>query len=235
MSIFICGDIHGEHDIYKLGSNYFDASDLTKDDYMIICGDFGLIWDYRGETKEERYWLDWLENKPWTTLFVDGNHENFDRLNNDYEIEEWNGGKVHRIGNSIYHLMRGEVFNLQGKLFFCMGGAPSHDIEYRTENKSWWRAEVPSQEERAKACETLDKYNWKVDYVITHDAPSDIAEMLLWNIRDYSRGLNEYTNWLQYIAENLDFKRWFFGHYHMDRTFDDGKYNAMFYDVKWLM
>ena len=49
---------------------------MTKNDYVIIAGDFG-IWN---DTKQERYNLDWLEDKPFTTLFVDGNHSNFDRL-----------------------------------------------------------------------------------------------------------------------------------------------------------
>lgn len=44
---------------------------------MIICGDFGGIWD--GSEAEQQV-LDWLENRPFTTLFVDGNHENFDLL-----------------------------------------------------------------------------------------------------------------------------------------------------------
>ena len=47
---------------------------MNKDDYVIICGDFGY-WD---ESKEQKYWLKWLDGKPFTTLWVDGNHENYD-------------------------------------------------------------------------------------------------------------------------------------------------------------
>ena len=53
---------------------------MTKDDLVIICGDFGGIWNYRGETKYEHYWLKWLEEKTFITLLVSGNHENFNRL-----------------------------------------------------------------------------------------------------------------------------------------------------------
>ena len=42
--------------------------------------------------KEEKYNLKWLEDKPFTTLFVCGSHENFDQLYN-YPVEEWKGGK----------------------------------------------------------------------------------------------------------------------------------------------
>ena len=90
-----------------------------------MCGDFG-IWH---DNAEERYWLKWLNNKPFTTVFVDGNHENFDRLYSDeFPIVDFHGGKAHKIRDNIYHLMRGYVFEFDGKRFFCLGGASSHDI-----------------------------------------------------------------------------------------------------------
>ena len=64
----------------------------------------------------EKYWLDWLDNKNFTTLFVDGNHENFTRLYN-YPVEEWHGGKVHKIRDSVIHLMRGEIFDIDNKKY----------------------------------------------------------------------------------------------------------------------
>ena len=72
--------------------------------------------------------MDWLEGKPFTTLFVDGNHENFDRLY-AYPVEEWHGGKVHKIRPSVIHMMRGQVFAIDGKSVFTFGGASSHDID----------------------------------------------------------------------------------------------------------
>ena len=127
MAIFVTGDIHG--DARKFSSDSFSiGKDLTKEDYVIILGDFGLVWNKDEENKYEKNWLDWLEEKPWTTLFIDGNHENFDRLN-AYPIEEWNGGMVQKIRPSVIHLMRGEIFDLQKYRFLAMGGAPSHDIQ----------------------------------------------------------------------------------------------------------
>ena len=46
-----------------------------------------------------------------------------------YPITEWNGGKVHKIADNIIHLMRGQVFDIDGIRFFTMGGASSHDID----------------------------------------------------------------------------------------------------------
>lgn len=101
---------------------------MTKEDYVIICGDFGGVWNKEVENKEEKHLLDWLEGKPFTTLFVDGNHENFDRLYS-YPVELWHGGKVHKIRPSVIHLMRGQIYEIDGKSFFTFGGASSHDIE----------------------------------------------------------------------------------------------------------
>ena len=76
--IFITGDTHIPLDISKLNSDKFpQQKELTKNDYVIICGDFGGIW-YGNE--KDNYWLNWLEKKNFTTLFVDGNHENFAAL-----------------------------------------------------------------------------------------------------------------------------------------------------------
>ena len=168
--IFITGDSHA--DFKKFSKNSFpEQLEMTKDDYVIICGDFGGVWDKDVESKRETWWLDWLEEKPFTTLFVDGNHENFDRLY-AYPEEEWNGGKVHKIRPSVIHLMRGQVFTLEGKKFFTFGGAQSHDISggilelddpdfqekrkrldedwmpYRINHLSWWKLELPTQEEK---------------------------------------------------------------------------------------
>ena len=99
--IFITGDTHGDW-ISRLRTESFpEQKEMTKDDYVIICGDFG-IWD---NSKREKYNLDWLKDKPFTTLFVDGNHENYDILD-ELPVKEWNGGKVHFIRPSVIHLMR---------------------------------------------------------------------------------------------------------------------------------
>ena len=113
MATYITGDVHGNIDCRKFDSPYFPAAE---GDYVIICGDFGAVWD---GTEEEQKLLDWYNDKPWTTLFCDGNHENFDLLSK-YPVEEWNGGKVHRIRPKVLHLMRGQVFTIEGKTFFVM-------------------------------------------------------------------------------------------------------------------
>ena len=117
--IYITGDIHREQDIHKINPREFTVGDtLTENDYIIICGDFGCVWD--GSTGDN-FWLKWLDSLPWNTLFIDGNHENFDVLNT-YPIEEYKGGKVHRIRSKVFHLMRGEIFDIDGKLLYAVDG-----------------------------------------------------------------------------------------------------------------
>ena len=119
--IYITGDTHA--DFTRLNEENFPIQkQMNKQDFLIICGDFGGVWSFEEESNREKQILDWLNSRNFTTLFVDGNHENYTRLYN-YPIEEWNGGKVHKVRESVLHLMRGEVFNISGKKFFTFGGA----------------------------------------------------------------------------------------------------------------
>lgn len=121
--VFVTGDTHGD---WKSRLNRYvfpEGVELTKDDYVIVCGDFG-IWD---DSPREHANLDWLENKKFTTLFVAGNHSNYDILDN-LPVEEWHGGKVNFIRPSVIHLMRGQIFDINDRSFFTFGGASCHDI-----------------------------------------------------------------------------------------------------------
>ncbi len=214
--IYITGDTHGIID--RICGN--DAlSALGEGDCLIICGDFGFVFAMKGTMSffEEYEDIRRIEALPYTVLFVDGNHENFDRLN-AYPVEEWNGGKVHRIGKNILHLMRGQVFEIEGKRIFTMGGAHSIDKYIRTEGISWWSDEIPNENELAEARESLAKYGNKVDCVITHTAPSNYAAALGFDISDDERPLAEL---LDFVLESVSFKRWYFGHFHTDRRLDD--------------
>lgn len=230
--IFITGDTHIPYDISKLNSkNFPEGKKLTKDDYVIILGDFGLIWNYKETgiciesnpidnhwSKDEIYWKKWLEEKPWTTLFIDGNHENFDRLNT-YPISKWKNGKVQKISDSIIHLMRGEIYNINDKKIFTFGGARSTDRgdvlgEEQAKadiGKYWWREELPSQEEINNAINNLEKNDFKVDYILTHTLPNNLLMML------YFYEFDRLTSFLWNVYDMTTFEHWYCGHFHDDR------------------
>lgn len=216
--IYLTGDTHGTIEIGKLSRANLAVERVEpgEGDFVIILGDFGLVFAPDGQSAEERWWLKWLDEKPWTTLFIDGNHENFARLNALPE-EEWRGGRVHRVSESVLHLMRGRIFEIDGRSFFTMGGAASHDRQFRKEGRSWWPEELPSEEELARADAALDGCGRRVDYVLTHCAPTLVQGRI--NPTFLPDRLTEY---LQHVRDTTAFHRWYFGHYHVDREYDDG-------------
>ncbi len=216
--IFITGDIHGYIDISKLfPENFTIGPKLTRDDFLIICGDFGLLWN---DSEEEQYWLGWLDSCPWTTLWIDGNHENFSMLSK-FPVGDWNGGKVQFITDNIIHLMRGSVFTIDGLDFFVFGGAESHDKELRTLGESLWDEELPSAEEIDTGRKNLQNINWNVDYVITHSLPTYAQDDLF---GEGSFPVNPLTDFLEEVADNIECRVWFTGHYHVTMEYDDAYY-----------
>jgi len=212
--IWVTGDVHGAEKIGKRLNtrNFPQQKQMTKEDYVIVAGDFGLIWNLDAE---DRFWLKWLDQtKPFTTLFIDGNHENFDLLAT-FPEQRWNGGQVRRINDSVLHLMRGQVFELDGKRIFTFGGAASHDREHRKEGISWWAEEMPSEAEYAEGLRNLDRCDWKVDTVLTHTCSRSA-----WQWISTERGTevqpDAMHDYFQTIEQRLSFKQWLFGHYHAD-------------------
>lgn len=233
--IFATGDTHGN--FQRFGTKHFpEQKEMSRSDHVIICGDFGGVW---ADTPNERYWLDWLEDKPFTTLFVDDNHENFDRLN-ALPIQKWHGGKVHEIRPHILHLMRGQVFEIEGYTFFTIGGAASHDIwdgildpasptfeedywlkrrtrqVFRVKGVSWWEQEMLSEDEYAEAVRNLERVGYEADYIITHCAPTSVQQKLN---PDFTP--DSLTDFLEKVKTKADYHYWLFGHYHDNRAVDE--------------
>jgi hypothetical protein len=212
--IYVTGDTHGGADIRKLGSKCFTGSEnLTKKDYVIIAGDFGFVWD--GGRRDAK-WLAWLNKKPFTTLFIDGNHENFDILNG-ITATEWNGGMARFVEDSVIHLARGQVYTISGLKIFTFGGSESYDRFFRKEGVSWWKSEMPAREEYDTGMENLKANGWKVDYIVTHSCPSYVLEKIKKRHNKPQRitGLEEY---LQLVHKKASYGKWYFGHFHIDES-----------------
>lgn len=222
--IFITGDIHLNIDIKKLSfKRWPESRNFTRDDILIICGDAGLTWDNSNETK---YWCDWLENKPYTIICAMGNHENYDILR-ALPLDKWNGAKVRKVRQHVMYIENGEIVVLNNQTFFFQGGAHSVDKAFRKEGKSWWPQEIPSYEEFEHAANNLEEYNYKIDYIISHTAPTHIVKKLF----PYEDASDVVTNFLEkYVCGFCDFKQHFLGHFHIDRTYED-KYNILYNDI----
>ena len=206
--VYITGDVHGDMNRFESAP----VNKLKKGDTLIICGDFGFIWNGgRQETKALRR----LGKKKYNICFVDGTHENFEKLNS-YEVTKWNGGKVHNISGNLYHLMRGQIFDIEGMSFFTMGGGESPDIDIRFENNRWSKDEFPTREELLEGAENLETRNCKIDYVITHEPPVKIKSFLA--LKDGEEAvINGLNTYFEELSQTCEFKRWFFGSMHLDR------------------
>lgn len=247
LGIYITGDIHG-NPFSRFSTNaFYEQKEFSKnkDENIIIeLGDFGIIWNGNGENAEEKYKLDWLAKKNFTVAFIDGNHDNIPQLDT-YPIKEWNGGLVNEIRPNVLRLRRGEIFTIEGKKFFVMGGASSHDIQdgildpdsfddydefrqvwkqwdkewkmFRVKGLSWWAEELPSAEEMQNGINNLEKHNWKVDYILSHTPPASVIALL-------GHGLYEQdklTKYLEDIRSKTEFKRHWMGHMHVNRQVND--------------
>ena len=63
--IYITGDIHGDFSRFRSPA----LKKLRKNDALIVCGDFGFIWD--GSEKEQKI-LKKIGKLPYNVLFVEG-------------------------------------------------------------------------------------------------------------------------------------------------------------------
>lgn len=244
--IYVTGDTHGEFSRFTRKSRWRKIADPKEDDYLIVCGDFGLLW---AEDKEFQYNLDWMSRLPFTILWVQGNHENYDMIEK-YSIEIWHGGKVRKILDNVILLERGQVFVLEGRTFFTFGGASCADVQggildmndpnyrklvkqanrkgfpYRVKHLSWWEQELPSEKEMQEGRENLWIVDYCVDYVITHCASSGIQALITERLTQlgyyvYHTAADRLTDYFSELEEKLQYRHWYFGHYHFNEHIDD--------------
>lgn len=225
MRIGITGDTHGDQaytQIYQAKKMGFDI--------LIVCGDFGYIWNPKLNPKQEKQ-LDYINNIGIKILFVDGNHECFTELSK-YHTTKMFGDDVQIIRENIIHLMRGKVYNIDGNKIFTFGGAKSQDRECRTLNKTWWNEEVPTRAEMSWGFQRLVqkseyKDDIKVDYIITHDIFPRAGKELLGHQGEFI-GFNHFLNG---INKMVDYKCWYFGHYHKNQYIPDYKCQCLYKEI----
>ena len=216
--LYVTGDIHA--DIRRLKGRA--AKQLKKGDILLVCGEFGFLWD--GSPKELRL-LDWLGKRPYQILFVEGTHDNIDLLSG-YPEETLYGGQVRRVSGNCCQLLRGECYEIEGKRVFALGGGESTDMDIRVEGETWWSRELPSAEELAHARETLASLNQQVDYIITHSVAPTVNKFL---DREQMQ-INLLLAFLNEISETVQFKRWYFGSCHLDKAIPP-KYCAVYQEI----
>lgn len=234
--LFLTGDTHGPAEIGRLSfKNHPELRELDRDDLVVILGDFGMPWT---GSNDERHWLKWLEERPWTTCFVDGNHEGFPALA-ELPTERRLGADVGVVSPHVLHLRRGRIYDLAGHRAWCMGGAESIDRAYRTPGFDWFCEEMPSASEMERAEANLEAINYDVDLVLTHDAPTEVGKRALMMLNPYCpfepnfrvSALNHFLDHVDYELEahGVDCS-WYFGHYHGDIQVT-GRHRLLWHDI----
>ncbi len=214
--VFITGDVHGDFSRFKNPA----LKKLKKQDALIICGDFGFIWD---GSKKEKKLLKKIGRLPYNVLFVEGSHENYDLLES-YEVSEWCGGMTRQISGRLRQLMRGQVFEIAEKTVFAFGGGQSDDTySGLVEGENWWAREIPTEEELNEGLKNLERVGNKVDFVVTYEPPSRLQDFLNENAGER----NHINTYLTKIYEKLSFIGWFFGKLHMNKLIPP-KYYAVY-------
>ena len=206
--VYVTGDMHG--DISRFDSPAIKQ--LKKGDTLIVCGDFGFIWD---NSKIEQKILKKLAGKKFNICFIDGTHENFEILNS-LPVSVWNGGKVHHLGGNLYHLMRGQIFKIDNMTFFTMGGGESPDIDIRFETGTWSDKEIPTREELIEGVENLQKHGGKVDIIVSHEPPAKIKDFLMLGTGS-NASFTAINTYLEDVSRTCRFDHWYFGSLHMDK------------------
>lgn len=216
--IYVTGDTHG--DFTRLQERAVKR--LKREDLLIICGDFGFVWD--GSAAEQRL-LQKIGKMRCTILFLDGTHDNLPLIQS-YPQEAWSGGLVHRISGNLLHAVRGCVYTVQGHTLFTLGGGVSDDLDQRVEGESWWPQELPSQEELAFAAQNLAAHDHRVDYIFTHQPSADVGAFLTGS----HPTLTPMDLFLNALPQTCAFTHWYFGQLHRDKSIPP-RHTAVFRQV----
>lgn len=213
--IFITGDMHGDKTRFKK----VKKSGIKKGDTLLVCGDFGFLWN---NTSAEKRVLKWIGKRRYNVAFVDGYNDKAELLE-AYPISEWNEGGARVISGKLVALLRGEVYHIEEKTVFAFGGGDSNDRENDSSNDY---LKLPTTEQIANAYENLAKVNNIVDIIITHDTSSKIKQF-------NDMETNELTHlhtFLQDISMSVKFKKWYCGKYHYNKIIPPC-YHMLFTDV----
>ena len=220
--IYITGDTHRDF------SRIHDLN-INSDDMLIILGDSGINYYLNHEDFKFKNYLNSLNFKIFS---IRGNHEERPENISTYKEKEMFGGKVfieEEFPNLIF-AKDGEIYNIDGKKILVIGGAYSVDKHYRILYGYKWFEDEQLKDGEMRAI--LKKVKGKhFDVVLTHTCPYkyEPREMFLGGI-DQSKVNKTMEHFLDQIEENIDYGKWYCGHYHTEKEID--KLEFMFEKVK---
>lgn len=199
------GDIHGNDHHANWLFKIAERNDCT---HIIACGDFGYWVHNQWGVK----FVDGIARMAQTTgiqvLWVDGNHENHDILN-DLLAKHGDTEPIPTPNEWVKWIPRGCKFQIGNNTFMGYGGAFSVDKADRTEGESWWAGETIDPAHVAALPED------RVNFLVTHDAP-------LGAIISYKDDIPESVEQRRLVSEIVDKVQpdiVVCGHHHTRQTF----------------
>jgi len=247
--IYFVGDTHGILETHRKIIQNKTVRQASKDDFVIVCGDFGMpfltsqaiAWEeqqrcgthsFPNVSYIEQYisCVKTLNKQKYTLLFIDGNHDNHDFWEAQ-PTEEWHGGKVHKHPHieNCYHLMRGEIYDIDGKKVFTFGGALSIDKEFRSRGYDWWEQEEANQAEVEYAMQNLENHGNSVDIIVTHTIPQSLIYKLD-SIKSIK--VDQTAKFLDIVYASVQYSAWVAGHFHQDVKLPESNMNILYQNVK---
>ena len=226
--IYITGDIHGE--VFRV-EEAVEKFNIGSEDIIVLLGDVGM--NYYGNNRGDKHRKKRM-NKLGVPIFcIHGNYEMRPGTIATYREMEWHGGTVY-VEDEYPNLLfakDGDAYDMDGQKVIVIGGAYSVDKWYRLQcGLSWFPDEQPSEAIKASVEQKLEELNWKVDAVLTHTCPERYIprEAFLSSVNQATVD-NSTEQWLDTIAERLDYRAWFCGHWHINKRID--KMHLVFEDV----
>ena len=220
--LYFTGDTHGEQE--RLSKTALHR--LQPGDTLIICGDFGFIWNH--SAKEQKF-LDKLAKYRFNICFLDGTHENFALLNT-YPVVPFCGGAAQRIRRNVFHLLRGQIYEIERKTVFTLGGGEPPESQLQNDEElDAVRPEIPDKNEMLAAVENLQKHDYKVDYIATHEPPASIRDFMSFSEMN-RREMSALGAFLDELSKTATFEKWYFGSMHADK-YISRSYASVFHEL----
>ena len=230
MRYFVCADFHGDAKAVNLVVNYLKdhAVDL-EDSTIIVCGDAGLMYgDFVTSGMKKA-----MKKSGAIWVILRGNHDKrygkyaTEHFGEGWSATHWGRGPVYyqnKYPNILYAADEGYIYQIEGQKCLFIPGAWSIDGQYRIENNLpfEWDEQLSYMEmnfllEKVLACNNIK-------YVFSHDCPlsyqRELTDLFLpYRVKE-DKSMNKF---MDSVKENIEFDKWYFGHYHGTRVMSDGK------------
>lgn len=223
--IFITGDQHGRTD----NISYLNfINHLSENDLVISLGDFGIpYWSAKKKSKNDIETFELFNQFHTNYAIIQGNHsKRFERVK-WFRQEEFYGGNSFYLPQypNFHFLQNGETYNFNNMSFLVIGGGYSVDKYIRLANNWTWEPEEQLNDEEKSKIRNLISKNTNFDFILTHVAPLELQPIWLFlNFVDQSTVETDEEEFLSEIRKKINYKAWFFGHYHGDYIVDDKEY-----------